>query len=76
VVPVVSGGVVALRPHALDVQVWAPPLEGAGAVLDAPDGGVAIEQGAVGEAGGGVDALGDAVVDYAGGVFSYAFGMR
>lgn len=37
VVLVVAGGVVALGPHALDVQVWAPALEGAGAGLDAAD---------------------------------------
>lgn len=73
VVPVVAGGVVALGPHTLDVQVWMPPLEGARAVLDTPDGVVTVEQGTLGEPRGGVDALGDAVVDYAGGVFSYAF---
>lgn len=72
-VPVVAGGVVALGPHTLDVQVWTPPLEGARAVLDTPDGVVTVEQGTLGEPRGGVDALGDAVVDYAGGVFSYAF---
>lgn len=63
VVPVVTGGVVALCPHALDVQVRAPSLESAGPVFEAADGVVAVEEGSVGEAFGWIDALGDAVVD-------------
>jgi hypothetical protein len=42
VVLVVAGGVVALGPHALDVEVRAPALEGAGAGLDAADCGGAV----------------------------------
>lgn len=68
VVPVVTGGVVALGPHALDVQVRAPALERAGSLFQAADGVVAVEEGSVGEAFGWVDALGDAVVDDGGGV--------
>jgi hypothetical protein len=68
VVPVVAGGVVALCPHALDVQVWAPALERAGSVFEAADGVVAVEEGSVGEAFGWVDALGDAVVDDGGSI--------
>lgn len=73
-VPVVSRDVVPLGPHALDVQGRPPALEGAGALLDAADDVVAVEEGAVGEAGGRVDALGDAVVDDRGGVFAFAGG--
>lgn len=42
VMPVVAGGIVALRPHALDVEVRSPALEGAGAVLEAADCVVAV----------------------------------
>lgn len=68
VVPVVAGGVVALGPHALDVQVRSPALEGLCAVLEAADGVGAGEEGAVGESGVGVYFFGCAVVDYGGGV--------
>lgn len=64
VMPVVAGGIVSLRPHALDVQVRAPALEGARAVFEAADCVVAGEEGAVGEAFGWVDAFRSAVVDY------------
>lgn len=63
VVRVVARGVVPLRPHALDVQVRAPALEGARAGLEAPDRGRAGEQGAVGEAARGVHDRGGAVVE-------------
>lgn len=56
-------GVVALSPHALDVEVWAPALECSGAVFQAADCVVSIEEGAVGEAFRGVDTFADAVVD-------------
>lgn len=61
---VVAGDVVALGPHALDVEVWFPALEGGGAGFEAADGVVAGEEGAVGESGRGVDFGGLAVVDY------------
>jgi len=74
VVAVVARDVVALRPHALDVQGGPPALEGARALLDAAHDAVAVEQGAVGQAGRRVDAFGDAVVDGRGGVFAFAGG--
>jgi glutaminase len=40
--PIVTGGIIALCPHALDVEVWMPALEGAGAVLEAADCVVAV----------------------------------
>jgi hypothetical protein len=49
-VPVVAGGIVALSPHSLDVQVRTPALEGAGAVFQTADCIVAVEEGTVGEA--------------------------
>lgn len=42
VMPVMAGGIVALRPHALDVEMWTPALEGAGAVFQAADCIVAV----------------------------------
>lgn len=63
VMPVVAGGVVALRPHALDVQMRAPALEGASTIFEAADCVVAGKEGAVGEAYCWVDAFGGAVVD-------------
>lgn len=63
---VVARRVVALRPHALDVEVWSPALERARAFLDASYRVVAGEEGAVGEADAGVDFFGRAVVDYGG----------
>ena len=47
VMPVVACRVVALRPHALDVEVRAPALESARAFLDAPHRVVAGEECAV-----------------------------
>jgi glutaminase len=41
--PVMAGSIVALRPHALDIEVWAPALESAGALLEAADCVVAVE---------------------------------
>ena len=64
--PVVACRVVALRPHALDVEVWSPALECARALLDAAHCVVAGEEGAVGEADAGVDFFSRAVVDYGG----------
>ena len=45
VVHVMPGFAVALGAQALDEEVGAPALEGAGAVLDAFDGGVAVYEG-------------------------------
>lgn len=64
VVAVVAGRVVALRPHALDVQVWAPALERSRAVFDAADDRVAGEERPVREPFARVDLLRLAVVDY------------
>lgn len=63
-VPVVAGGVVALGPHALDVEVWTPALEGLCAGFDAPHGVVAGQEGAIGESLAWFDFCGYAVVDY------------
>lgn len=75
VVAVVAGGIVALRPHALDVQVRTPALEGAGAVFQTADCVVAVEKGTVGEAFGWVYPFSLAVVDDGRGVFVHA-GIR
>lgn len=61
-------GVVALCPHALDVQVWAPALKRSRSVFQAADGVISVEESAVGEAFGRIDAFGDAVVDDGGSV--------
>lgn len=61
VVPVVTRGIVALCPHPLDVEVWAPALECTNTLFNAAYCVVAVEQGAVGEADCGVDPFGDAV---------------
>lgn len=63
VVTVVAGGIVALRPHALDVQVRAPALEGTGAIFQAADCIVTIQEGSVGEAFGWVYSFRLAIVD-------------
>lgn len=62
-VSVVARGVVSLCPHALDVEVWSPALEGTRALFQAADSVVSVQEGAVGEAFAWVDALGDAIVD-------------
>ena len=63
VVAIVPRGIVALRPHALDVQIRMPALEAAGAVFQAADCVVAVEEGTVGEAFGRVYLFCFAVVD-------------
>lgn len=73
VVPVVAGGVVPLGPHALDVQVWLPALEGLCTVLETADCVGAREESAVGESRIGVKSFCCAVVDYGGGVCLLAF---
>jgi hypothetical protein len=40
--PVMAGGIVALRPHALDVEMGTPALKGAGTIFEAADCIVAV----------------------------------
>lgn len=68
---VVARDVVSLSPHALDVQVGPPALEGSRTLLQAPHHIVTLEQRTVGEPCGRVDALGDAIVDDRGDVFPF-----
>jgi glutaminase len=63
VVAVVAGGIVALCPHPLDVQIRTPALEGTGAVFQTADCVVAVEESAVGEAFVGVYPFSLAIVD-------------
>jgi hypothetical protein len=72
VVPVVAGSIIALRPHALDIEIWAPALECAGALFETADCVVAVEEGSVGEALCWIDSFGFTVVDDGGGVFVQA----
>lgn len=73
VVDVVAGGVVALRPHAFNVEVRFPALECGGAGLEASDGVVAGEKSAVGEAAGGIVSCVLAVIDRGESVVRFTF---
>lgn len=68
VVPVVTRHVVALRPHALDVQEGPPALESARTLLKTSHHVVAVQQRTVGQSDRWVHALGHAVVDDGGSI--------